>query len=49
MNLVSNSIQQQVDSVLQEAAHIGLHPSDDHGNDMVISRDAQDEIIAYCG
>lgn len=49
MNLVRNSIQQQVDSVLQEAAHIGLHPPDDQGNDTAISAGARDELIAYCG
>ena len=48
MDLVRNSVQQQVDSVLQEAAQSGFHPSDHSDANVVACQSQCDEIIAYC-
>ncbi|KAJ4289820.1 hypothetical protein N0V90_011151 [Kalmusia sp. IMI 367209] len=47
INLVRNSVQQQAESALQQAAHLGLHPSDNCCNEVVADESQLMQIMAY--
>ncbi|KAF1961084.1 hypothetical protein CC80DRAFT_229743 [Byssothecium circinans] len=47
INLVRSSVQQQVDTALKQAAHLGLHTTDNCCNDVVADQSQLAELMAY--
>ena len=43
-----NSVQQHAESALQQAAHLGLHPSDNGSNEVVADESQLMQIMTYC-